>query len=162
MSKDAVIPQLLDVFRRYGYEGATLARLSEVTGLKRASLYHYFPNGKQEMADAVLEYITHGLQEQLLAPLCSDRPPADRIRAMNENIDAFYEHGQRDCLLALFSIGEAHELFQVQVKAALNLWIDSLAKVLIDAGIESLSSRQRAEDAMSANSGVARTGTGTE
>jgi AcrR family transcriptional regulator len=43
-------------------------------GLKRASLYHYFPHGKEEMADAVLDYITQALKEQLLAPLGSDRP----------------------------------------------------------------------------------------
>ncbi len=148
MSKDEVIPQLLKVFQCYGYEGATIARLSEATGLKRASLYHYFPDGKEEMAAVVLDYITLGLKEQLLAPLRSDLPPVDRIRAMNENIDAFYYQGQQACLLALLSTGEAHDLFQVQVRQALNLWIDSLAEVLVEAGIDPKSARQRAEDAI--------------
>lgn len=147
MSKDEVIPQLLKVFQCYGYEGATIARLSEATGLKRASLYHYFPHGKEEMAAVVLDYITRGLKE-LLAPLRSDLPPVDRIRAMNENIDAFYYQGQQACLLALLSTGEAHDLFQVQVRRALNLWIDSLAEVLVEAGIDPKSARQRAEDAI--------------
>jgi TetR/AcrR family transcriptional regulator, lmrAB and yxaGH operons repressor len=147
MSKAAVIPQLMKVFQQYGYEGASITRFSEATGLKRASLYHYFPNGKEEMAAVVLDYVTQGLQEQL-KPLYSDRPPLDRIHAMNQNIDAFYQHGQQDCLLALLSIGEAHNLFQAQVQQALNLWIDSLASVLIDAGIPPTTARQRAEDAI--------------
>lgn len=146
MSRAAVIPQLMSVFRQYGYEGASITRFSEATGLKRASLYHYFPNGKEEMAGAVLDYITQGLKEQLLAPLHSKLPPIDRIRAMNRNVDAFYQQGQRDCMLALLSIGEAHELFQGQVQQALNLWIDSLATVLVDAGITPVTARQRAED----------------
>lgn len=148
MSKATVIPQLMAVFQQYGYEGASITRFSEATGLKRASLYHYFPNGKEEMAAAVLDYITQALKEQLLAPLHSDRPPVDRIRAMNEQVDAFYRHGQQDCLLALLSIGEAHKLFQEQVQQALHLWIDSLATVLVEAGISSITARHRAEDAI--------------
>ncbi len=148
MSKEVVIPKLLNVFRQYGYDGASIARLSEATGLKRASLYHYFPNGKEEMAAIALEYITHCLQEQMLAPLRSDCPASDRIRAMNNNIDAFYQHGQQDCLLALLSIGEAGELFQKQVQQAVNLWIDSLAQALIDTGITPTTARQRSEDAI--------------
>jgi TetR/AcrR family transcriptional regulator, lmrAB and yxaGH operons repressor len=148
MSKTAVIPQLMAVFQQYGYEGASITRFVEATGLKRASLYHYFPNGKEEMAGVVLDYVTEALKEQLLAPLRSDRLPIERIRAMNQNIDAFYQHGQQDCLLALLSIGKAHELFQKQVQQALNLWIDSLAAVLVDAGITVTTARQRAEDAI--------------
>ncbi|MCY7320404.1 MAG: TetR/AcrR family transcriptional regulator, partial [Phormidesmis sp. CAN_BIN36] len=71
MSKDSAIPELVKVFRQYGYEGATLAKLSEATGLGKASLYHHFPKGKEEMASAVLDYLNRGLQEQILAPLRS-------------------------------------------------------------------------------------------
>ncbi|WP_055077064.1 TetR/AcrR family transcriptional regulator [Pseudanabaena sp. 'Roaring Creek'] len=148
MSKASVIPQLMGVFQEYGYEGASITRFSEATSLKRASLYHYFPNGKEEMADEVLDYITQALQEQLLAPLHSDLPPIDRLRAMNQNIDAFYQHGQRDCLLALLTIGEAQGLFQEQVQQALNLFIDSLATVLVTAGITPITARERAEEAI--------------
>jgi TetR/AcrR family transcriptional repressor of lmrAB and yxaGH operons len=149
MAKAEVIPQLMAVFRRYGYEGASITRFSEATGLKRASLYHYFPNGKEEMADAVLDYIMLALKEQLLAPLLSDRPPRDRIQAMSQNVDAFYQQGQQDCLLALLSVGDAHQLFHERVQQALNLWIDSLAAVLMDVGITPITARQRAEEAIS-------------
>lgn len=40
MPKEEVIPKLVSVFRHYGYEGATVSRLSQATGLKKASLYH--------------------------------------------------------------------------------------------------------------------------
>ena len=148
MSKDKAIPQLLTVFRQYGYEGATLARLSEATGLGRASLYHHFPKGKEEMAATVLDYLNQGLHDQILAPLRNDHPPVERIRAMNKNIDTFYHQGQQACLLALLSVGEAHDLFQMQIQQTLELWIDSLAKVLLDAGVAPKPARQRAEDAI--------------
>lgn len=148
MSKDTAIPQLLTVFQQYGYEGATLAKLSEATGLGRASLYHHFPKGKEEMAASVLDYLNRGLQENILAPLQSDLPPADRIRAMNKNINAFYHQGEQPCLLALLSVGEAHDLFQSQIQQALDLWIKSLAQVAIEVGVNSETAYQRAEDAV--------------
>jgi AcrR family transcriptional regulator len=148
MAKAEVVPQLMAVFQEYGYEGASISRFSEATGLKRASLYHYFPNGKEEMADAVLEYVTQALKENLLAPLRSDRSPRDRLQAMNQNVDAFYQQGRQDCLLALLSVGEAQELFQERVQQALNLWIDSVADVLVGAGITPITARQRAEEAI--------------
>lgn len=148
MSKDIAIPKLLEVFQQYGYDGATLARLSEATGMGRASLYHHFRNGKQEMAAAVLDFLEQGLQTQILAPLHSDLPPADRLRAMNENIDTFYCQGEKSCLLAMLSFGEAHELFQTQIQQLLELWIDSLAKVAIKSGVQPTIARQRAEDAV--------------
>ena len=45
---------LTRVFQTYGYDGATLSRISDATGLQRASLYHRFPGGKEEMAKFVL------------------------------------------------------------------------------------------------------------
>ncbi len=45
-----LITILDDVFRRRGYEGATLSVLSRACGLGKASLYHHFPGGKDEMA----------------------------------------------------------------------------------------------------------------
>ena len=47
MSKEQIIPQLIPIFRHYGYEGATVSRLSEATELKKASLYHHFQGGKE-------------------------------------------------------------------------------------------------------------------
>lgn len=148
MSKADVIPKLMAVFQQYGYEGASISRFAEATGLQRGSIYHYFPNGKEEMAEAVLDHITQMMESVLLAPLRSEIAPIDRIKKMNENVDAFYRHGQQDCLLALFSIGEAHYLFQERVQRALSLWVNGLASVLIDAGITVIPAHQRAEEAV--------------
>jgi AcrR family transcriptional regulator len=148
MSKDTAIPQLLKVFQQYGYEGTTLAKLSEATGLGRASLYHHFPKGKEEMAASVLDYLDRGLQENILAPLHSDLAPVDRLYAMNEQVDRFYQHGEQACLLALLSVGEAHDLFQSQIQRTLDLWIDGLAQVAIKADVQPQIARQRAEDAV--------------
>jgi AcrR family transcriptional regulator len=147
MSKDEVIDQLEKVFRQYGYEGATLARLSEATGLGKASLYHYFPKGKEEMAATVLNH-RQWFEEHILAPLRGDGIPSDRIRTMLKNVYELYNGGQKSCLLAVLLLGESKELFQTQIKFSLNIWIDTLAEVLVDGGLAPDLARQRAEDAI--------------
>ena len=148
MSKEQVIYQLIPVFRHYGYEGATVSRLSEATGLKKASLYHHFQGGKEQMAAAVLEYVANWLQENVFAPLKSDKEPRERIRAMSQGIDEFYHSGQNPCLLSVMSVGEADNLFHQQLEQGLKNWLDLLSKVVEETGVEPERARQRAEDAL--------------
>ena len=51
-----IMTSLVKTFRSRGYEGSSLAELAKSTGLKKASLYHRFPKGKEEMAIAVLNH----------------------------------------------------------------------------------------------------------
>ena len=148
MAKEEVISKLVPVFRNYGYEGATVSRLSAATGLKKASLYHHFQGGKEQMAQAVLECINNWIEENVFAPLHSDQPPRDRILAMIQGIDKFYESGQTPCVLAVMSLGEANNLFHQQLEQSLQQWLDTLATIVEETGIEPVQARQRAEDAM--------------
>ncbi len=148
MAKEEVITKLIPVFRQYGYEGATVSRLSEATGLKKASLYHHFQGGKEQMAGAVLEYIDHWIEEHIFAPLQSDQPASDRIKSMAKGLDKLYESGKAPCVLALMSLGEADNLFHQQLSQSLKKWLDSLSEVVEETGIEPKQARQRAEDAI--------------
>lgn len=148
MDRSEAVQKLVNVFRQYGYEGATLSRISQATGLGRASLYYHFSHGKQEMAAAVLEYVGEWFENTILAPLCSREKPAERIRLMGDRLSQFYDCGRSACLLAIFTLGEPESLFQEQVHQMLNAWINSLALVLVEVGIPAQEARQRAEDAV--------------
>ncbi|MBO3457206.1 TetR/AcrR family transcriptional regulator [Aetokthonos hydrillicola Thurmond2011] len=148
MSKDTVIAQLREVFRRYGYEGTSLSKISEATGLGRASLYHYFPKGKEEMAATVLERVSAELEEHLLKPLQGKEKPITRIRAMGKTLSEFYNSGQSSCFIDILSIGEAQTLFQAPLRRTLTALIDAIAQVLIEAGQDKKSAHQHAEDAL--------------
>ena len=79
MDRSQAVEKLVKVFRQYGYEGATLSRISQATGLGKASLYHHFPNGKQEMAEAVLQYVNEWFGNIILMPLRGEEEPGERI-----------------------------------------------------------------------------------
>ena len=148
MSKEQIIPKLIPVFRHYGYEGATVSRLSEATGLKKASLYHHFRGGKEQMAAAVLEYMENWLQENVFTPLQSDRTPYERIQVMIQGLDEFYNSGKDPCLLAVMSLGEADNLFHQQLQGSLKNWLALLSNVVEETGVEPEQARQRAEDSI--------------
>lgn len=68
-------------FAQHGYEGATVARLEEETGLSRGAIFHYFPDKKALFVALAAEvnerYVqlmrSHGLDEALRAIAAESR-----------------------------------------------------------------------------------------
>jgi len=96
MDRVETVQRLLKVFRQHGYEGATLSRISEATGLGRASLI--ITQREKEMAEAVLTYVNQWFKATVLEPLYSEGQPVERIQAMNTSLSQFYNCGR--CLPA--------------------------------------------------------------
>ncbi len=151
MSKIAE-PDLLDrltrVFRTHGYEGASLSKISEATGLQRASLYHRFPGGKAEMAEAVLKRAGEWLQAHALQPLTESGPPEQRLRQMADKLDEFYEGGEQSCLLDALSFGVEEGAIRDHQRAAMKTWVDAIATMLRESGLSGRTAQERAEDAV--------------
>lgn len=145
IDEDELIARLTRVFRDVGYAGASLALLSEATGLKRASLYHRFPGGKEQMAREVLERANAWLEAHVLAPLEGGAPPEMRIDAMIANLDNFYAGGREACLLNLLASGKGGEgQFSEIVAQAFERWFSSLTGTLRDLGFDEETARHRA------------------
>lgn len=136
------------VVRRQGYDGASLAELSKATGLGKSSLYHHFPDGKDDMVGAVLEYLDTTLEDTLFAPLRSPGSPTARLRAMNRGLEAFYHDGREACVLAILGIGDSSKRFHPRVKKIFRAWIDAIATALRDGGVSKTVAQHRAEDAV--------------
>lgn len=147
-SPQEVVARLMKVIRRRGYDGASLAELSRATGLGKSSLYHYFPDGKDGMVDAVLEHLAAQLQGALFAPLRGAGTPKHRIDAMVATLDVFYHHGDESCVLAQLVLGSTRARFRGPLKALFMEWMDAIAGVLVDAGIPRSMARARAEEAV--------------
>jgi len=154
MPKETYIPSLFSLFRQYGYDGATLTKISAATGLGKASLYHHFPGGKDDMVASVLGYSESWLQENVLSLLASTGTPEERLQKMCDRVNSLYAGGTQPCLLAILQAGTGRDLFHPQVKVALTAWIGAIATVLIEAGLDASLARQRGEDALIAIQGA--------
>lgn len=143
------------VFRDVGFEPASMAVLSERTGLKRASLYHRFPGGKEQMAAEVLAHAYAWLDKNVLGPLRSDLPPAERIDVMVSRLAEFYEDGSRACLLNMLSSPiERDGPFAGPIRQTFEVWIDAIAVCVEQNGVSKEESRRRATTAVAAVQGA--------
>ncbi|MDZ4840887.1 MAG: TetR/AcrR family transcriptional regulator [Hyphomicrobium aestuarii] len=141
-----VMERLSCVFRDVGYDGASLAILSEATGLKKASLYHRFPGGKQQMAEEVLAAALSWYHENVLEPLRGDGPPAERIACVARQLDSFYSSGRQACLLNMLASPRAETSpFSAAIKGAFEALIAAFTAVAHDAGHVPDLARSKAE-----------------
>jgi AcrR family transcriptional regulator len=148
LSREEVIERLMRVIRRHGYDGASLAELSKATGLGRSSLYHHFPDGKDDMVRAVLEHLEAELRATVFKPLRTPGQARRRVDAMVKTVDVFYRGGREACVLGNLVLGTSRTRFRRQLHAIFDEWIDALAAALTDGGLTPADARARAEDAV--------------
>jgi TetR/AcrR family transcriptional regulator, lmrAB and yxaGH operons repressor len=78
-SRTALIDKAASLFRRQGYAATGLNQILEEAGVKPGSLYHHFPQGKQQLAAAVVETQGTGIEQLLRRFLATGRPVADVV-----------------------------------------------------------------------------------
>ncbi len=150
-SREDVVAAIFDLFRRGGYEGVSLSDISAATGLGKSSLYHYFPKGKPDMAEAVAVFALTSVRATVVDPLGADVPLEKKIAAMLRAVDLLYDGGRAPCLVAnMLPSGAA----SISLRAILSEWIDALAAALGDAGVKSGVARTRAVAALVAIEGA--------
>ena len=154
LSKEEVVQRLFTVFRANGYDGASLALLSEATGLGKSSLYHYFPNGKEDMVNAVFAYTGDLLAESVLKPLTVDGDPEDRLREAIKGLVQFYDVGKSACLIEAFASGSKQEVFSPLTQSAAAVLEAGLLKTSKDSGHTETEAARLAEDALVAIQGA--------
>lgn len=141
----ALLARLAEVFRQTGFSGASLERLARESGLKKASLYHRFPGGKQQMAEQVLDASGRGFQAQVLAPLEAPGAPRARLDAALAGLERFYAGGGRSCLLNMLAPrGLEDGPLADRLKGALERTVGAFAALAAEAGHPPGTARRRA------------------
>ncbi|GGY54362.1 TetR family transcriptional regulator [Parvularcula lutaonensis] len=137
--------QVVTVFREAGYEAASLSRLSEATGLKRASLYHRFPGGKEAMAEEALASMLRWADANILSPLREPGDPREKLDRAASAFSEYYRDGALACLINLFGSPDAAPKSLTRgVQSVVSALISALSNVLLEAGLPSDEARTRA------------------
>ncbi|MBX4869517.1 TetR/AcrR family transcriptional regulator [Rhizobium bangladeshense] len=140
-----IIPLLAETFRELGYEGATLSRITERTGIGKGSLYHFFPGGKEEMAGAVLADVDAWFEQAIYRPLRDD-DARQAIAAMWVNVNEYFRAGGRICLVGAFALDDTRERFSSAIGDYFLRWIDALRSALMRAGCSDTEAQTLAEE----------------
>jgi AcrR family transcriptional regulator len=131
--KADVIPLVAEIFRELGYEGASLSRITERTGLGKGSLYHFFPGGKEEMAAAVLADVDAWFVVNVFEPL-ERNDPTPAISQMWRAVEDYFRSGRRVCLVGAFALDETRDRFGQSIQRYFVRWIEALRGALIRSG----------------------------
>lgn len=140
-----VIARLSQVFRDAGYGGASLSLLADAAGLKKASLYHRFPGGKEQMAREVIGGALTWYQAHVVDVLNGPGLPAERVAQVAANLDVFHAKGQKACLFNMLAAPRAEDgPFTEAIHGAFTSMISAFAKVARDGGADAATARVRA------------------
>ena len=144
--REELITILGEIFREYGFAGTSLSEITARTGLGKGSLYHFFPNGKTEMAEAVLHNIDTWFRENVFIPLRNSENGIDGIDDMFDAVSNYFDSGNRICLVGAFALDNTRDQFLQEIGKYFKDWISALTFALKQSGISASAARSMAED----------------
>ncbi|OBF79687.1 TetR family transcriptional regulator [Mycobacterium sp. 852002-51163_SCH5372311] len=118
-SRAALLENAATLFRRQGYAATGLNQILEQAGVKPGSLYHHFPQGKQQLAAAVVDTAGAAIEQVLRRLLATDRPVADIVDRWIDLMAAGLAGDQRDgCPVEPIATESVHASQQVRTASA--------------------------------------------
>lgn len=72
-TRDRIIVATNELFRRQGYNGTSLAQISQASEATIGSIYHFFPGGKEALAAEVVR-TTGGVYRDLFVAIATEAP----------------------------------------------------------------------------------------
>ena len=144
-----LIEQIELVFIEHGFEGATLTQLSRATGLGKASLYHYFPGGKAEMARELISHAITLLQQKAFRHLLGEDSPATRLHRFLDGFSDYVRDGSGHCLVAVLAQGSLRDQLSHAIASQYDAWLADLAAAWQATPMKPKAARRRAEETIS-------------
>jgi TetR/AcrR family transcriptional regulator, lmrAB and yxaGH operons repressor len=95
-SRAALLDSAAQLFRRQGYAATGVNQILESAEVKAGSLYHHFPDGKQQLAAAVVDIVGGDIERRLRRFFESDLAVSDIVAAWIDLMSAGLSSDQRD------------------------------------------------------------------
>lgn len=149
VENSVMLEGLMEVLRTKGFDGATLNDLAAASGLQKASLYHRFPGGKEQIASAVLEYSNQWLNDNIYQVL-NDKSLSlnNRLDKVIENIQILYNRGEAICLLRSLSMDNGIVIVAKQIKNEMLSWIAAFSQFGVEFGFEPITAERIAYEGL--------------
>jgi TetR/AcrR family transcriptional repressor of lmrAB and yxaGH operons len=145
------------LFRRQGYAATGTNEIVAVSGAPKGSLYHYFPQGKEQIAQAAVEH-AGGLVRATLTRLLDQEPtPGAALRAYAVLLAGWLResHFQDGCPITttLLELAPGSRAVTDAGRVAFDGWTGVLAQALVASGASGEQARRLATLAIAALEG---------
>ena len=139
----------MSVLQSKGFEGASLNDLAKATGLQKASLYHRFPGGKNEIAVIVLEFVYTWIKDNLYLVLTEKGvPPATKLQRAIQHIKELYQNGEKSCILNALSLDSGLVAVGDEISKVMLLWIEAFTALGVEQGFTNAQAKAKARQSL--------------
>lgn len=156
--KQELVRTAMRLFRRQGYASTGLQQIVDESGAPKGSLYHYFPSGKEALAEAAVEMAGGMIRQMLEAHAARALAPKSFVQAWCRTMAGWMEESgfQSGCPIATTLLETAPRSRAVSAagRRAVDGWIDVIAGVLESDGSARREARRRAELLVAAMEGA--------
>jgi TetR/AcrR family transcriptional repressor of lmrAB and yxaGH operons len=156
--KQNLVRTAMRLFRRQGYASTGLQQIVDESGAPKGSLYHYFPSGKEALGEAAVALAGGLIREMLEGLAARHRDPKAFLRAYCRVMAGWMqESGFRSgCPVATTLLETAPQSPAITAagRRAVDGWIEIVAGVLGNSGIDRREARSRAQLVIAAMEGA--------
>jgi TetR/AcrR family transcriptional regulator, lmrAB and yxaGH operons repressor len=134
-AKDAMVRTAIDLLAKRGYQGTSFAEVIDASGAPRGSIYHHFPDGKDQLVAAAVARAGHRAMRAL-----------DEINGQSASkvVDAYMDMWRAvlndsdlaaGCAVLAVAVSCANPELVSQSGAVFRAWRERMAEVLIAGGM---------------------------
>ena len=156
--RDKIVRTAAELFRRQGYAATGTNQIVSVSGAPKGSLYHYFPGGKEHIAQEAVTYAGERVRETLARLLEQESTPGVAWKAYGRLLGGWLgDSGFRDgCPITttLLELAPASRPVTEAGRHAFDSWVGVLQDALVAAGADGSRARRLATLAVASLEGA--------
>lgn len=131
-SRERMIEATIALMRRSGLSGAGINEIVRESGAPKGSVYHFFPNGKLQIATEALAIYSRRVLDFIDQALARKRLPGDKVKALFDAFAKRVEEGDfgQSCAVGTVSLDLDTDLEELRVvlAAAFSEWAALIAR----------------------------------
>lgn len=156
--RENLVSAAMRLFRRQGYASSGLQQILAESGAPKGSLYHYFPGGKESLAEAAIDLAGERVRDMLAGHAARHASPKPFLRAYARTMADWMEESdfRSGCPIAttlLETAPDAPAITEAGLRAV-DGWIEVVAEVLARGGLGTRAARRRAQLVVAAMEGA--------
>lgn len=138
-SREKIVETASDLFQTQGYHATGLNEIIKESGSPKGSLYYYFPNGKEELGVAAVEFAGESIQQKIKSGLNRHNDPVLAIsEVIREMVNALEQDGKlKNTSLSLIALETylSSDLLRTACSKSFSALEEIYAKKLMASGI---------------------------
>jgi AcrR family transcriptional regulator len=139
-TRDRIVTATAELFRRQGYNGTGLKQVTQAAGAPVGSVYHFFPGGKDELAETVILTSGRAYQDLFEAIYAEEGEPVAAMGAFFDGAAAVL--AETDYVDACpigtvaLEVASSDETLRRATAAVFASWEEAVVERLVPAGLD--------------------------